>query len=348
MPNNSETQPQHTPFQQEPEARSLIDHSISDDFTIVVIGASAGGLEACRKLMGAMPDKPDMAFILVQHLDPNHDTLLVELLASHTKMTVSQAQDGKRLAPNHLYVIPPGAYLSVKNAALYLSKPDAPHGARLPIDFLLRSLADECATRSACIILSGTGSDGSEGAKVLKAKGGFIIAQNFDEAEYDGMPRSVFDAGAVDSILELKEIPAALTRYNSRKNGSVKPETTKNRNDDNGSTNNDTLHEIIELLRTRTSHDFTLYKQGTLRRRIERRMVLGAIGAHDMATYLKFLKSDAVELELLSKDILINVTSFFPDQKVFDYLKNHIIPDLVRKHSVEQPLRIWVAGCSSG
>ncbi len=313
------------------------------DFLIVAIGASAGGLDACRKLIDATPDNTGMAFILVQHLDPNHDSLLVDLLASHTKMTVSQAAEGVLLAPDHLYVIPPGAYLSVASGTLHLSEPEARHGARLPFDFLLRSLAEDCAARTACVILSGTGSDGSEGVKAVKARGGFVIAQEPQEAEYDGMPRSAILTGAVDLTLRVSAIPAALAKHGNHKG---KPAAARSQRAANKS--DDGLAAIIDLLRTQTSHDFTLYKQGTLKRRIERRMAMSAGPVHDMAGYLVSLTSDPAELELLAKDLLINVTSFFRDPKIFDYLAKTTVPDMLRAHVADQPLRIWIAGCSTG
>jgi two-component system, chemotaxis family, CheB/CheR fusion protein len=313
------------------------------DFLIVAIGASAGGLDACRKLIDAVPDKTGMAFILVQHLDPNHHSLLVDLLASHTRMVVSQAADGDILAPDHLYVIPPGAYLSVVSGILHLSEPEARHGARLPFDFLLRSLAEDCAVRTTCVVLSGTGADGSEGLKALNARGGFVIAQDPEEAEYDGMPRSAVLTGAVDLTLRVASIPAALVKHGANRGkrtaaGSAPPE---------GKPGSD-LDAIIDLLRSRTSHDFTLYKQGTLKRRIERRMAMGSGAGHDMTAYLATLEANADELELLAKDLLINVTRFFRDPKVFDYLARTAIPELVRNHTSDQPLRIWIAGCSTG
>ena len=313
------------------------------DFLIVAIGASAGGLDACRKLIDAMPDSMGMAFILVQHLDPNHDSMLVELLGRHTKMAVSQAVDGVLLAPDHLYVIPPGFYLSVTSGILHLSEPEARHGARLPFDYLLRSLAEDAASRTACVVLSGTGSDGSEGLKALKARGGFVIAQDPKEAEYDGMPRNAALTGAVDLTLKVSAIPAALAKRDHARLTQA-PAVSDLRK----SGAEDGLAAIIDLLRTRTSHDFTLYKQGTLRRRIERRIAMGAGSAHDMAGYLTALRSDPAELELLAKDLLINVTSFFRDFKVFDYLAATTLPELVGGHVANQPLRIWIAGCSTG
>ncbi len=290
-----------------------------------------------------MPESMGMAFILVQHLDPNHDSLLVDLLASHTTMKVSQALDGQGLAPDHLYVIPPGAYLAVANGVIQLSEPEARHGARLPFDFLLHSLANDCPMGTVCVVLSGTGADGSEGLKALKAKGGFAIAQDPDEAEYNGMPRNAVLTGAVDLTLKVTSIPAALLNRRDHARQTETPPGQRPR----GKTTDD-LGAIIDLLRNRTSHDFTLYKQGTLQRRIERRMAMGAGAVHDVAGYLAALEADPAELELLAKDLLINVTSFFRDPKVFDHLAKVTLPELVRAHAADQPLRIWIAGCSSG
>jgi len=155
-------------------------------FPVVGVGASAGGLDACKKLIGALPATTGMAFILVQHLDPAHESLMVELLASHTAMTVVQAADGMTVTPEHLFVIPPGTYLAVADGVLHLSQRNARHGARLPFDFLLRSLADDYGARAIGVVLSGTGADGSLGLRAVRDKGGVVIAQDPDEAEYDG------------------------------------------------------------------------------------------------------------------------------------------------------------------
>ena len=312
-------------------------------FPVVGIGASAGGLEACRKLIGALPDGNGMAFILVQHLDPTHESMMVDLLAGYTTMPVRQAADGMKLEPDHLYVIPPGTYLSVENGALHLSQPQARHGARLPFDYLLHSLADERGVRANCVILSGSGSDGSLGVKAVKAAGGLVIAQDPDEAGYDGMPRSAIMTGAVDLVLPVAQIPDALLKYD-RRMASVR---ALDGSRPHGAAP-DWLPGIIDLLRTRTAHDFTLYKPGTLQRRIERRMAMAAIETSDMNRYLELLQCDAGELDLLAKDLLINVTSFFRDPKVFDLLATKIIPDLVRNQPPGHPIRIWVAGCSTG
>ena len=179
------------------------------DFLVVGIGASAGGLEACRKFVDALPARNGMAFILVQHLDPTHESMMVDLLGGHTSMNVRQATDGMLIERDHLYVIPPGTYLSVSDGALRISQPQARHGARLPFDFLLHSLAEEYDARAVCVVLSGTGADGSLGLKAVKEKCGLIIAQDPDEAGYDGMPRSAIATGAVDLVLPVAKIPEA-------------------------------------------------------------------------------------------------------------------------------------------
>ena len=342
MPNNSHTQTKSArpkSSRHSAPARS----QLRGDFAVVGIGASAGGLDACRKLVGALPADNGMAFILVQHLDPTHESMMVDLLADHTSMTVRQATDGMLLERDHLYVIPPGSYLSVGNGALHLSQPQARHGARLPFDFLLHSLAENCGSRAICVILSGTGADGSLGLKAVKENHGHVIAQDPDEAGYDGMPRNAIMTGAVDLVLPVARIPKALVKYGQRM--VLSREQNRSHPQD---VSEDWLAEIVDLLRTKTAHDFRLYKPGTLRRRIARRMAMAAIKTDDMDRYREMLRGDAGELDLLAKDLLINVTSFFRDPKVFDFLAEKIIPDLVRSHASDHPLRIWIAGCSTG
>ena len=327
-------------------SRSLSsDHSPLEagDFPLVAIGASAGGLEACMKLVGVLPADTGMAFILVQHLDPTHESMMVELLAAHTAMTVQQATDGMLIEREHLYVIPPGTYLSAGNGALHLSRPKARHGARLPFDFLLHSLAKAYGPRAICVILSGTGADGSLGLKAVKDKGGLVIAQDPAEAEYDGMPQSAIATGVVDLVLPAAKIAETLAQGDPRS-------ATTDAHDDPVPADKaqDWLPGVIDLLRAKTAHDFTLYKRGTLARRIERRMAMAAIRADDADRYLDILRNDANELDCLAKDLLINVTSFFRDPKVFSFLAKTIIPDLVRGREPDQPLRIWIAGCSTG
>ena len=311
------------------------------EFPIVGIGASAGGLDACRKFLVALPANCGMAFILIQHLDPTHESMMADLLATHTSMTVLQATDGLLLQTEHFYIIPPGTYLSVVDGALHLSHPQARHGARLPFDFLLQSMATACGTRAVCVVLSGTGADGSLGLSSVKQKGGLVIAQDPEEAGFGGMPRAAILTGDVDCVLPVAKIPELLAKHllsTADARGKVLAQ-------DNAEAR---LPEIIDLLRARTAHDFTLYKPGTLQRRIERRMIMAPAGVTDVDRYIQILRSDPNELALLAKDLLINVTAFFRDQQVFDLLAAKIIPDLVRSRAPNKPIRIWIAGCSTG
>ncbi len=321
-------------------ARALLS---SPCFPIVAIGASAGGLEAATKLVAGLPAHSGMAFILVQHLAPTHESMMVELLAEHSAMNVVQASDGALLEPDCLYVIPPGRYLSVRSGALHLSLPQARHGARLPFDFLIKSLAQDCGPRTACLILSGTGADGSVGLPVLKEKGGFIIAQDPDEADYDGMPRSAILTGKVDAVLPVGRMPEALAKFGQRVAALPDRLGSADRQPESAS-----LPDVIDFLRQTTAHDFRLYKRGTLERRIERRIGLAPIEAKNMHSYLQLLRNDPRERDQLAKDLLINVTHFFRDPQVFTTLGRTIIPDLIRGLKEHQALRIWVPGCSTG
>jgi two-component system CheB/CheR fusion protein len=324
-------------------------HQAAVNFTVVGIGASAGGLDACRKLVDALPAATGMAYILVQHLDPDHESLMVELIADHTSMTVLQATDGMLLEDEHLYIIPPGPYLAVRDGALQLTTPGAPHGARLPFDFLLQSLAKEYGPRAVCVVLSGTGADGSIGVRAVKHSGGFVIAQDPDEAGYDGMPRNAIATGEVDRVLPVAAIAGALMQYDEHRLFARLHENPVLQSIQQDAVSpRDAVSQIVKLLRSKTAHDFTLYKPGTLERRIERRMGMEGIDVRDMAHYLDILESAPHECDLLAKDLLINVTRFFRDPKVYDFLSEAIIPDLISGRSADQPLRIWTAGCSTG
>jgi two-component system, chemotaxis family, CheB/CheR fusion protein len=319
-----------------------------NDFVVVGIGASAGGLDACRKLLGGLHPGNGATFILIQHLDPTHESMMVDLLARYTSMTVRQAADGMRIERDHLYVIAPGTYLSVADGALRVSQPQARHGARLPFDYLLHSLATEFGARAICVILSGTGADGSLGLIAVKEHGGLVIAQDPDEAAFDGMPRSAIATARVDYVLSAEDIPQFVIHHETQKadaiarSGFARVGPTMPHQADNG------FGRIIDLVRTKAAHDFSLYKPGTLRRRAERRMAMVGIEKDNVDAYLEILRGETGELDLLAKDLLINVTNFFRDPKVFDLLEEKIIPDLIRGHALEQPLRIWIAGCSTG
>ncbi len=307
---------------------------------IVGIGTSAGGLEAATALLEALPCNSGMAFILIQHLETSQKSLMVELLARHTAMTIRQAVDGMNIEPEHLYIIPPGAYLSVGRGRLQVSSPPLRHGARAPFDFLLESMAKAYGRQAACIVLSGTGADGSAGLLAIKEAGGLVLVQQPEEARFDGMPRNAIATGKADAVLPIAEIVGALMTH-------CAPPERADRSDQVAGAGDD-WSEIIELLCTRTGQDSNLYKPGTLQRRAERRMALAGLSAHDLRGYRRRLEDDREEIGLLARDLLINVTSFFRDIGVFERLVETTIPALVDAQPVERPLRIWVAGCSTG
>lgn len=308
--------------------------SSSAKFPIIAIGSSAGGLEACSLLLDNWSAKSGMAILIVQHLDPSHPSLLTNLLAQHSHMPVADAVDGVLIAPDHVYVIPPGVSLSISKGRLHLSAPTARHGARLPFDFLLQSLAREWGKWGAAIILSGTGADGSLGLEATKGQLGYVIAQDPDEADYGGMPRNAVATGYVERILPVTQIANAVAAHFAQ-------HVSRPRK-------GDAVADIVDLLSRTTSHDFHAYKRGTVERRLARRMALAGVPAEDFAGYYARLDGDVQERKDLVSDILINVTRFFRDPSVFTKLEADIIPALIREHQSDQPIRIWIAGCSSG
>ena len=312
-----------------------------DCFPVVGLGASAGGLDACTKLFNALPADSGMAFILIQHLDPMHESMMAALLSSHTSMKVLQAADGMKIERDHVYVIPPGVYLSIQNGSLHLSTPRERHGARMPFDFFLESLAEKYGERAVCVILSGTGADGSLGLKAVKERGGLVIAQDPDEATFDGMPRNAIKTGNTHFILPVGKIPVALKEYAEWDAAAGKPTGIAPL-----STAQAKLPEVIDLLHAKTSHDFSFYKPGTLLRRMERRMAIAGIAGSKR--YMDALREDPQELERLAKDLLIHVTKFFRDADAFKTLAITAIPDLVRDTKADQPLRVWAPACSTG
>jgi two-component system CheB/CheR fusion protein len=310
---------------------------------IVGIGASAGGLEACQKFVAALPQTPGIAYILIQHLDPSHESMMVDLLSGHTRVPMHQAADGMKIVGGHFYTIPPGVYLAVADDTLHLTQPGARHGARMPFDHLLHSLATAAGPRAIGVVLSGTGSDGTLGLQAIKAHGGYVIAQDPADAGFDGMPRSAIASGAVDLVVPAARIPAALvTRMQTLAAHVDRPAAapsvpTATR-----------LPEIIALLSARTGNDFSQYKQGTLLRRVERRMALAPQGKGDFDAYAALLRDSPEEQAALAKDLLIHVTSFFRDPKAFERLADEVLPDMLRRQDGDKPLRVWVAGCSTG
>jgi len=333
--------------QPRPPRGAVRQRSRSGGFLVVGLGASAGGLEALSKLFDALPPDTGMAFVLIQHLDPTHKSMMAALLTGHTAMPVVEAADGMPVERDRVYVIPPGYALSIRGGALRLTRPRERHGARMPIDFFLRSLAEDCGERAVCAVLSGTGTDGSIGLRAIRDKGGLVIVQDPNDAAHDGMPRSAILTGAADLVLPVAEIPAALVKH-SRKSSRPAPLDPERATPAPGAGEgaDAPLAEIIDLLRAHTARDFALYKEGTLLRQIERRMAMASI--KDIGVYLNMIRSNPDEIDRLASYMLINVTQFFRDEKTFEVLAETMIPELIRRQPLDMPLRIWDAGCSSG
>ncbi|MGB5061511.1 MAG: chemotaxis protein CheB, partial [Candidatus Promineifilaceae bacterium] len=281
-------------------------------FPVVGIGASAGGLAAFEAFFAAMPADvdPGMAFILVQHLSPNHKSLLAELVRRYTRMQVYEVEDGMLVKPNCTYIIPPNRDMALLNGKLHLLELDASRGLRLPIDFFFRSLAQDQQEQAICIVLSGTGSDGALGLRAIKEAGGMAMVQAPDSTEFDGMPQSALATGLVDYVLPPSEMPAQLIAFAAHAFGQKPPHALTT-----GSKEND-LEKIFILLRSQTGHDFSQYKQNTITRRIERRMAVHQIKEVDK--YIRFLQQSPTEVDALFQDLLIGVTQFFRDPQAFN------------------------------
>ena len=311
------------------------------NFYIVGIGTSAGGLEALAQFFGHMPSEAGMAFVIVPHLDPNHISLMPELLQKKTKMEVTQVEDGMEVETDRIYIIPPQKDMAIIHGSLQLLEPVSPRASRLPINYFFRSLAEDQGERAICIILSGMGTDGSMGLKAIKEHLGMVMIQDPDSSKYDGMPRSAFETGLADFILPPKEMPKQLIKYVEQA-GSRGGQLSRTREE----TVSDALKKIYGLLRSHTGHDFSSYKQNTIMRRIERRMNLQQI--IDMSQYVSYMQHNMNEINQLFKELLIGVTNFFRDPDAFEYLINTVFPKLLKDKPVDYTLRVWVPGCSTG
>ena len=309
-------------------------------FPIVGIGASAGGLEAFQQFFRACPPDTGMAFVLVSHLDPSHESLLTEILQRITAMPVMQVQDKTQVKPNRVYVIPPDREMNILGGALQLSMPNQERGQRMPIDTFLRSLADEQGGRAIGIVLSGTASDGTLGLRAILGAGGICMVQDPSTAKFDSMPRSAISAGYTTHTLPVEEMPAMLKLVASqaafRLAAPVLVSDKAIRD----------LNQVLLQLRASTGHDFSLYKKSTIGRRIERRMANHHIDS--TSVYARYLKDNPAEARALFRELLINVTSFFRDPEAFEVLKNTILPPLLAGKPQGYVFRVWVAGCASG
>lgn len=305
-----------------------------EGFPVVGIGASAGGLEAYQQFFEHMPADSGMAFVLLTHLDPRHPSMLSDILSKHTKMSIVEAEDGTRTEPNHVYVIPPDKRISIIQGILFLLPREELQAKRLPIDFFLRSLADDQGENGVGVILSGTGTDGSEGIKAIYEKNGLTVVQDPSNSSYDGMPRSAIRTGVVDIIAPAGEIPGKIIEFLSR----YRPAREKKEIS--------ALPQIINIVRAKTGHDFAGYKKGTLARRVEKRMVLHKI--EDQFQYIRYLQENPREIKELLREFLIPVTTFFRDPKAFAELKAKALPMIVDSMERKAEIRAWVPGCSTG
>lgn len=307
-------------------------------FPIVALGASAGGLEALEQFFQAMPADTGMAFVVIQHLAPDRKALMPELLQRMTTMKVRQAKDQTRITPDRVYVLPPNKEMSVLHGVLHLFEPTDERGHRLPIDSFFSSLARDRGAKAIGIILSGMGSDGTLGLRAIREHGGLTLAQAPDTAKFDSMPRSVIDAGLADRVSAPSGLPAALQSLVKHPRPLPAPAEA--------GTPGPGIEKVLVLLRDRCGHDFSVYKTNTIRRRIERRMQIHRIDTLEI--YLRYLRENTAELDLLFKELLIGVTSFFRDPEVWDRLKATLIPVLQARARDGTSFRAWVAGCSTG
>jgi two-component system, chemotaxis family, CheB/CheR fusion protein len=313
------------------------------DFPIVGIGASAGGLAAFDAFFSGMPSgsNPGMALVLVQHLAPDHESHLVDLIRRQTDLEVFEVTDGMKVEQNCVYVIPPGKAMVLRDGRMRLLEPTEPRGHRLPVDFFFRSLAEEHGEKAICVVLSGTGSDGTLGVRAVKGRGGLVMAQDPDSTEYGGMPRSAIATRMVDQVLPANEMLARLIDYAGH--ASLAPSSPPSRTTPG---EEEALGEIFDHLLGRSGHDFTGYKRNSIRRRIDRRMAVQQV--ERLEEYARYLAQAPEEVDALFRDLLIGVTRFFRDPEAFLALEERGIPRLLDGRPPGSTIRVWVPGCATG
>jgi two-component system, chemotaxis family, CheB/CheR fusion protein len=307
---------------------------------IIGLGASAGGLEACEQFFTHLPPDTGMAFVVVSHLDPDRKGMMPELLQRQTRLKVSQAEDGMKVLPNRIYVIPPNKDLSILHGRLQLLEPSAPRGLRMPVDFFFKSLAQDQKDRGIGVILSGMGTDGTQGVRAIKEEMGLAVVQDPASAKYDGMPRSAIGTGLVDIAAPAAELPARLVAFVNHA-ARLRRQIPAEEERPSGA-----LQKMLVLLRARTGTDFSGYKPTTIHRRIERRMTVHQL--HTLPHYVRYMQENPQEIDLLFRELLIGVTRFFRDPPAFEALKEKALPRMLDRKAPGGPLRIWVPGCSTG
>ncbi len=320
------------------ESSSELAPNSPPSFPVVGVGASAGGLEAFTLLLKSLPDNPGMAFVLVPHLEPKHESAMTELLGRATRMPVLQVNDGMRLKPDHVYVIPPNRDMTIYDGMLRLEQREKQPGVHMPIDTFFRSLASELHSNAVGVILSGTASDGTLGVAAIKSEGGITFAQDSRSAKYDGMPNSAVASGCIDLVMPPDKIAQELTRIRHH------PYVTERLDRIERPTGR--MSRVFHLLKQVCRVDFSDYKPATIRRLVLRRMALRRI--ENLSEYVNLLQEDRNEVEALYGDILINVTSFFRDPGVFQALRETVYPAVLKERTPAETIRIWVPGCSTG
>ena len=315
------------------------DNNVETPTHVVGIGASAGGLKAIEAFFEAMPTDTSLAFVLVQHLSPDHKSMMQEILSKRTPLQVIRAEQGMKVAANCVYLIPPRKNLTIFHNELVLSEQDHNHGLNLPIDVFLRSLADDLGPKAIAIILSGTGSDGMRGIRAVKETGGLVLVQDEESADFDGMPRAAISTGLADFILPPEEMPQQLLAYLNH------PLAVSDGTSGILLSDEDNLTRIFSILRDKTKVDFTFYKPSTVVRRIERRMTVNQV--NDLGEYTAFLERSPHEVNTLHRELLIGVTNFFRDSGAWEYLETKVLPELFANCN-DDLLRVWVPGCSTG
>jgi two-component system CheB/CheR fusion protein len=309
---------------------------------VVGIGASAGGLEAFKSFFANVSAESGLAFVLIQHLSPEHPSLMPELLSDSTQMPILQVTEPVVVEANHIYVIAPNTVLTIREGVLRVTPPTEPHGHRWPVDIFLRSLAEDQGENAAAVLLSGAGSDGAAGLQAIKRHGGQTFVQSPESCRYDSMPRAALATGVVDNVLAVEDMGARLIDFYRYREQSI-----SDAGPDGGSGDVlESLSSICKLLTDRLGHDFSRYKQSTLVRRVQRRMQM--LRLTPAASYLALLDKDEKEAEQLFKDLLIGVTEFFRDPEAFEVLANRVIPKLFQQASSSGTVRVWAAGCATG
>src|SRR3984957_15814149 len=314
----------------------------SDELMVVAIGASAGGIEATTELLKNLPDQTGLSIVLIQHLDPNHQSFLSDLLSKRTGIAGTGGTEGMTIERDHIYVIPPNASMSISKRTLRLHPREESPGIPMPIDRFMRSVAEQCGDKAIGIVLSGSGTDGSLGIAEIQAQGGVTFAQDDATAKYNSMPRGAVNSGSVDYVLAPKQIARELARIArlSYKRPPIAVEAPV------PASEGAAISNIFQMLRRSTSVDFTHYRQTTILRRIQRRMVVHKMEKLD--EYARYLQANSKEIKALYQDMLINVTSFFRNPAVFDALASVVFPSLMKQRSPDTVIRVWTPGCASG